>query len=191
MNKLTKSRRLLLLVSILLSFSACQKTEVKSYELLPAENEPEMDITIYGKLTVNHENSNGVTAGEGSPKVVDDDYSTKFLINPYVNDLFLQLTFPGGIAVTSYVLASANDASGRDPKDWDLVASNDGENWTTLESKTGYAFPDRNFKVRFDISNTTKYKFYKLNIKAIAGGTGLFQLAEWRLIADPQKSANQ
>ena len=54
MNKLTKSRRLLLLVSILLSFSACQKTEVKSYELLPAENEPEMDITIYGKLTVNH-----------------------------------------------------------------------------------------------------------------------------------------
>lgn len=191
MNKLTRSRRLLLFVGMLLSFSACQKTEVKHYELLPPETEPEMDITIYGKLTVNHENSGGSGAGEGSPKVVDDDYSTKFLINPYVNDLFLQLTFPGGIAVTSYVLASANDAPGRDPKNWDLIASNDGENWTTLESKTGYTFPDRDFKVRFDISNTTKYKFYRLNIKEIAGGTGLFQMAEWRLISDPQKSANQ
>ncbi|UIR56029.1 discoidin domain-containing protein [Sphingobacterium sp. SRCM116780] len=190
MNKLTKSRQFLLFVGIMLSFSACKKTEVKHYELLPPEKEAEMDITIYGKLSVNHENGGGVSAGEGSPKVVDDDYATKFLINPFYNDLFLQLTFPGGIAVTSYVLASANDAPGRDPKDWDLVGSNDGENWTTLDSRTGYTFPDRDYKIRFDLSNTAKYKFYKLNIKAIAGGSGLFQLAEWRLISDPQKSAN-
>lgn len=190
MKKLTKLRQFAPFIGACLLLNSCNKSEVKHYDLLPPEKEPEMDITVYGTLTVNRENSGGKTAGEGSLKVVDNDYGTKFLINPYQNDLYIELAFPGGIAATAYIVASANDAQDRDPKDWELVGSNDRSSWTTIDSKTGYKFDSRNQKVRFEINNIVKYKYYRLQIQAIYGGTGLFQLAEWRLISDPQKSSN-
>ncbi|MGF7023680.1 ATP/GTP-binding protein [Sphingobacterium sp.] len=191
MKKLTQFKQFVPLIGMLLLFNACDKSEVRQYDLLPTEEEPEMDITVYGELSVNRENSGGKTAGEGSLKVVDNDYGTKFLINPYQNDLYIELAFPGGIAATAYIVASANDAQDRDPKDWELVGSNDRASWTTIDSKTGYKFDTRNQQVRFEVDNVTKYKYYRLQIKAIYGGTGLFQMAEWRLISDPQKNSNQ
>ncbi|MFD2598041.1 ATP/GTP-binding protein [Sphingobacterium corticis] len=168
----------------------CEKEEVRQYELLPEQEEPEMDITSSGTISVNFENSGGAGANEGSLKLVDNDYNSKFLINPYRENLYMQLRFPGGIAVSAYILASANDAQDRDPKTWDLVGSNDLENWTVIDSKTDYMFTSRLQKARFDIDNSTLYRYYRLNIKAIRGGSGLFQMAEWRLIYDPNRKTD-
>ena len=186
MKKLTKFQQAFVLCGLFACLTGCDKTEVRQYDLLESEKEPEMDITAYGNLSVNRENSGGKTANEGSLKVVDQDYNTKFLINPYYDDLYMQLSFPGGISVGAYILASANDAQDRDPKDWELMGSNDGSAWISVDSKQGYLFTSRNQKVRFDISNKEKYRYYRLNVKAIRGGTGLFQLAEWRVIYVPE-----
>ncbi len=186
MKKLTKFKQLCALLGLFICLTACEKTETRHYDLLEPEKEPEMDITAYGVLAVNRENSGGKTANEGSPKVVDNDYKTKFLINPYVDDLYLQLSFPGGIAVGSYILASANDAQGRDPKDWTFAGSNDGTTWTTIDTKQGYLFTSRDQKVRFDVPNKEKYRYYRLSITAIRDGSGLFQLAEWRVNNVPE-----
>ncbi|WP_240775566.1 discoidin/SUN/FTP domain-containing protein [Sphingobacterium psychroaquaticum] len=186
MNRFFTKKSRWLVPLFLLTLGSCEKSEKREYPLLPTEKDPEMDITSYGVLSVNRENSGGNTAKEGSLKVVDNDYSTKFLINPYQNDLYIQLAFPGGIAVTSYIVASADDAPARDPKDWELVGSNDMQAWTVIDKKEGYVFSARNQKVRFDTSNKEKYRYYRFNVKAISGGTGLFQMAELRLINDPQ-----
>ena len=190
MNNTTKLACALLLSGILMGTVACEKEEVRHYELLPAQEEPEMDITSSGTISVNFENANGASGNEGSLKLVDNDYNSKFLINPYRDNLYLQLRFPGGIAVSAYVLASANDAQDRDPKNWELVGSNDLENWTVLDKKEDYLFTSRFQKVRFDIANTTQYRYYRINITAIRGGSGLFQMAEWRLIYDPNRQTD-
>lgn len=187
--KKTKIIRLPLFL-FLFAILACDTEDIRTYELLPAEEEPEMDITIYGTLSVNRENAGGPTAAEGSLKVIDNDYSTKFLINPYYDDLYMQLAFPGGIAVSAYILASANDAPSRDPRNWELLGSNDLESWTTIDSVNDYTFSSRNQQVRFDVENTEMYRYYRLNITAILGGTGLFQMAEWRLIYNPSVLSN-
>ncbi len=175
---------------VTLALGACEKEEHRQYDLLPAQEEPEMDITSSGTISVNFDNANGASGNEGSLKLVDNDYNSKFLINPYRENLYLQLRFPGGIAVSAYVVASANDAQDRDPKTWDLVGSNDLENWTVIDSKTDYMFTSRLQKARFDIDNSTLYRYYRLNIKAIRGGSGLFQMAEWRLIYDPNRKTD-
>ncbi|TDS13896.1 discoidin domain-containing protein [Sphingobacterium paludis] len=190
MKKRTKLIYALLAGCILIGTGGCEKENVRQYDLLPEQEEPEMDITSSGTISVNFDNASGAGGNEGSLKLVDNDYNSKFLINPYRENLYMQLAFPGGIAVSAYVLASANDAQDRDPKNWQLVGSNDMENWTVLDSKTDYMFTSRLQKVRFDIENATKYRYYRLNVTAIRGGTGLFQMAEWRLIYDPNRQAN-
>ncbi|MGE5557783.1 MAG: hypothetical protein ACM3WV_04145, partial [Bacillota bacterium] len=53
--------------------------------------------------------------------------------------------FGGGAsyAITEYTITSANDAPERDPRDWRLQGSNDGINWTTVDTRTGQSFGSR------------------------------------------------
>jgi hypothetical protein len=156
------------------------------YELLPPDPEVETDITYLGTLSVNLENSGGPTAGEGSPKLVDANLDSKYLINPYANNLYMQISFKTAQRVASYKLTSANDAPGRDPKDWKLQASNDGTTWVDLDTRKGETFDARGLTKRYDFTNITDYKIYRISVTA-NGGDSLFQLAEWSLIKVPLK----
>ena len=139
-----------------------------------------VDVTTLGALTVNHE-SNPPDAGEGSLKLVDGDNSTKFFTSGYSSSFYMQLKFATAVPAGAYTLTSGNDAPTRDPKDWNLAGSNDGVTWTVLNSRTGESFTDRNMTRRFEVDNSVAYSYYRVNITA-NGGSGNFQMSEWRLI---------
>ena len=82
--------------------------------------------------------------------------------------------------VTGYALTSANDSAGRDPKDWTLQGSADGQTWTDLDRRTGQTFPERFQTRRFDVATPQEYTHYRLNITANSGEP-LIQLADLRL----------
>lgn len=140
-----------------------------------------VDVTGQGTLTVSNENGGGSAAGEGSPKLVDGDANTKYLYN-YVPDSWFELKFPTAITVGAYTFTSANDASTRDPKNWTLQGSNDGTNWTVIDTRVDETFVSRFQTKRYEIPGTpaafTRYRI----IVAANGGSSLFQMAEWRLI---------
>ncbi|MCU7693562.1 BT_3987 domain-containing protein [Haoranjiania flava] len=144
---------------------------------------PERDITNSGSLAVSHENNGGPDAGEGSKKLVDGDYSSKFLIFDIKSKMpfGFQLTFQNPVKIGAYTFTSGNDAPDRDPKNWMLQGSADGNNWTTLDSRSDEKFSSRNQTRRFEFENETQYKFYRIVVTEINGG-GLFQMSEWRVI---------
>ena len=117
---------------------------------------------------------------EGSLKIIDNDINTKFLINPYVNDLYMQQEFAEPRVVNKYSLTSANDAAARDPKAWVLTGSNDGTTWEELDSREGESFSSRYLTREYNVDNDVAYKYYRLSVTE-NNGDGLFQLAEWRL----------
>lgn len=184
MNKQKALTKMSLYLLLGLLSTACSKDKEREYPLLPAEQEKEMDITAYGVLKVNRENGGGKEGGEGSLKVVDGDYKSKYLINPYQNDMYIQLGFPGAIKLGAYTLTSGNDAPDRDPKNWTLAGSADGTNWKVIDERKEEKFAGRNETRRFQITTTESFKFYRINILSNNGG-GLFQLSEFRLINDP------
>lgn len=177
---------LTLMVAILMS---CSKKKERVYELLPPDPEMEKDLTELAiGLTVNFENSGGSTANEGSRKVIDNDLTTKFLINPFDPTFFIELDYDIAQRLDAYTLTSANDADGRDPKDWTIKGSNDSTTWVTLDTRTGEMFDARQKTQRYDFTNKDTYKYYRLAITSTKNGTsGLFQLAEWRVISKPQQ----
>ncbi|MBM0277721.1 ThuA domain-containing protein [Micromonospora sp. STR1s_6] len=125
-----------------------------------------------------------VTAsGENPPnetkeKLTDEDANTKWLVRTPTAWVAYELSAPKRI--TGYALTSANDSAGRDPKDWTLQGSTDGQSWTDLDRRTGQTFPDRFQTRRFDIATPQEFSRYRLNVTANSGEP-LVQLADLRL----------
>lgn len=144
----------------------------------------EEDITSMAALEVSRDNGDGPDANEGSKKLVDGDYNTKFLTDGFPQDFWVQLTFPSSRIIGAYTITSGNDAPERDMKDWNLSGSNDGTNWTVLDTRADEFFSDRNMTKRYEFDNTAAYKMYRINVIA-NNGSNLIQVSEWRLITYP------
>ncbi|MFY0255247.1 hypothetical protein ACDQ55_14960 [Chitinophaga sp. 30R24] len=142
---------------------------------------PTNDITNSGTITVSKDNSGGASATEGSLKLTDNVYGSKLFVGGFPTNFWMQLLFTSGQVVKSYTLTSGNDAADRDPKSWQLKGSNDGNNWTVLDTRTNQSFASRNQTTQYTISNTTAYKYYALYVTANNGSVD-FQLSEWRLL---------
>jgi hypothetical protein len=119
--------------------------------------------------------------GEGIEKVIDGNPNSKYLTGG--SQTWMMWKMDREFIATYYTLVSGNDAPGRDPKDWKIEASNDGENWVTLDQQSGILFSNRFEKKTFLMDNRTAYSHYRMNISAY-NQTGLFQLAEWTLYYD-------
>jgi hypothetical protein len=109
--------------------------------------------------------------GENGPaqtaqEAFDGDIKTKWL-DFAPQGSWIQRDYGKSVIVTEYAITSAEDAPPRDPKDWQLLGSNDGKTWTTLDTLTGETWSKRNEKRSFSISNKTAYRFYRLNISAV------------------------
>jgi len=144
----------------------------------------EKDITSLATLSVSKDNDGGPDAGEGSKKLVDGDYNSKFLTGGFPQDFWMQLAFPSAQILGSYTITSGNDAPERDMKNWTLAGSNDGTTWTVLDTRTDESFSDRNITKRYEFNNTDAYKQYRINVLA-NNGSDLIQVSEWRVITYP------
>ncbi|GAB2594536.1 GH92 family glycosyl hydrolase [Streptomyces capparidis] len=117
-------------------------------------------------------------AGEVKENLVDGETTTKWLV--FESTAWVEFELQEPVAVVRYALTSANDAAERDPRDWTLKGSDDGERWTDLDTRTGESFEQRHQTRTFDTGNTTAHRHYRLEITRNAGA-GLVQLAEVQL----------
>ena len=123
--------------------------------------------------------------GENPPNEIavnlkDGDVNTKWLSFTSTGWAAYQLSSP--VAVQRYQLASANDAVGRDPQDWQFQGSNDGKNWTTLDTQSGETFPARFYEMEYALPKPAAYRYYRLNVTANSGAPGL-QIADIKLLS--------
>jgi hypothetical protein len=132
-----------------------------------------------GTISVSNTSS---PAGEDMTKAFDDSSSTKWLIGNTTG--WIQYDFAGTTAwaINQYTITSGNDVPARDPKNWTLQGSNDGTNWTTVDTQSNQTFANRLQMNTYSFTNTTAYQIYRLNITANNGDT-LLQIAEIEMFA--------
>ncbi len=80
--------------------------------------------------------------------------------------------------VQRYAITSTTNPVPRDPKDWQLQASNDGVTWTTLDTQNDQVFDYRLELKTYAIANPASYRYYRLNITANNGDSTLTDLSE-------------
>lgn len=134
--------------------------------------------------------------GENQPDLkesaIDNSTNTKWLdlanANPATRASWIQYQLSGSsYVVTQYTITSANDFPERDPKNWELLGSNNGSNWTTLDTRTNEEFSSRSLKKTYTFTNTVAYTYYKLQINSVnnpATAIGV-QLAEFEILGTP------
>lgn len=126
---------------------------------------------------------NQSSATEGSAKAFDRNPGSKwFGYNSPTG--WIQYDFGAGNeqVVKRYTLNSA-DVDTRDPKDWTFLGSQDGSSWPPLNSQSNQTFTHRMQQKVYAIGNTTAYRFYRLDVTANNGATGV-AIAELGLWGD-------
>lgn len=156
---------------------------VKRFTLIPPP--PNLFETVGGIFTTSHEHDGGPNAVEASKYVFDGNSQTKFLLGSFPNSLWLQVELDEPSVSNAYTLTSANDSPDRDPIDWRLEGSHDGESWTQLDARSSEEFTDRFLQRVFRFRNTVAYSHYRLTITRIKSGT-MFQLADWSVNYEEQ-----
>ncbi|MGX6744482.1 GH92 family glycosyl hydrolase [Streptomyces xantholiticus] len=117
--------------------------------------------------------------GETKENLVDLLPSSKWL--GFEPTAWIEFDMDEPVKLATYALTSANDFANRDPRDWTLKGSPDGQNWTVLDTRSGETFAKR-FETRtFDIgdpSEVTAYAHYRLEITRNNGASDATQLAD-------------
>ena len=115
--------------------------------------------------------------GEGEAQAFDNQNSSKWLVFTPTGNIVYDFANEDSYAISSYTVTSANDEPARDPKNWNFQGSNDGSNWTTINSQNDQFYGNRSETKTFDISNTTAYRQYRLDVTG-NNGSSLLQIAE-------------
>ncbi|GAA2521525.1 GH92 family glycosyl hydrolase [Rarobacter incanus] len=125
-------------------------------------------------------------SGESSAKLYDGDPETKWFGGS--SSAWVQYKLSQAKTATKYILALANDATGRNPKNWTLEGSSDGNSWTTLDTQSNQlgtegGAPSYFTRHEFTIPSGARgsYTYYRLNVTATHGESAV-QLGEFELI---------
>ncbi|MFJ7932922.1 glycosyl hydrolase family 95 catalytic domain-containing protein [Sporosarcina sp. NPDC096371] len=118
--------------------------------------------------------------GEGIEKLTDGSKDTKWYSGDYAAPFWVQWEYSEAQVISEYTFTSGNDAPDRDPKNWTLKGSNDGKEWTVLDTRSNEAFASRKLTKSYKFTNDTAYNFYKFDLESRDGKK--IQLAEAEMI---------
>jgi regulation of enolase protein 1 (concanavalin A-like superfamily) len=129
--------------------------------------------------------ANGSSSTEGAAKAFDKSSGTKWFNGNAGTTGWIQYDLGTGVSrvVKGYDVITGNDVPGRDPRNWQFQGSANGSVWTTLDNQTNEDFAAYlQFPQRYFITNTTAYRFYRLNITTNNGDATGIQLSELTLL---------
>jgi hypothetical protein len=128
-----------------------------------------------GKLIVQY---NDVQEGTDFAKLLDGNRATE-VVSPHTT-FYMIWAGTASVAVNAYSLVAGNADQQHDPRAWTLSGSRDNSNWISLDRREEEVFEERQGVNRYTLTNTTRFKYYKLEITANNGGTTT-RIAEWSL----------
>jgi hypothetical protein len=131
--------------------------------------------THYASKTYNGTKSfdNGTTLSEEK---------SRFLAKYNTDGMYVIYKFNAPTAVNGIGLLipydNAGDYAGRAPNTWTFSGSNDGETWTTLDTRTGETGWSRGEFRHYEFRARFPFQYYKFNCTALNGATDCMQIIE-------------
>jgi hypothetical protein len=114
-------------------------------------------------------NPEGNQAHETAWNAMRDTYAVGWQ-TPYGNPTgYLQYEFTSSKTIQKYTLQGNNVVAARMPKDWTFEGSNDGTNWSVLDTQTGHTWVLGYEVKEFIFTNNTAYTHYRINVSSNGG----------------------
>ena len=132
----------------------------------------------------------GIVPAETIDKITDNIATTKYCATKEIGAIvWVQYESPKSVNLQSYSVTSANDEQGRDPKSWKLQGSNNGTEWTDIDTETNQTFDSRYLSKTYSVSTFTAYRYFRLYVTEIYSNTStVVQIGEWQLLGKEAES---
>ena len=141
-----------------------------------ARNTLYADLTNMGPLP-----TTSMTCDGDIERLIDDSLMTDVAFTLTGDaEPWIQYEAPAPIRLKAYSIASALTA-GADPTGWMLQGSDDGEEWTTLDTRSDTVFSARTKRILTELPAEVSYTRYRLLFTGLQSATQL-RLGEWQLL---------
>lgn len=129
---------------------------------------PQMTAATTDGVTV--ADSGNLGTGYEGWRAFDNNSNTRWGVA--ATSCILSVTLTAAEIVAGYTIRARNDSYLIDsPKDWTFEGSNDGTNWTVLDTRAGVTSWSMNERKEFAVSSPAAYLYYRLNISSNQSGT--------------------
>lgn len=121
------------------------------------------DITMNGgKLT-----SSGNSTEDQLKPLIDNNGNTVCVQNVSGMPVWVQYesTIPSKLLGYSVIAGYDSD---KDPRNWTLQGSNDGQNWTNIHTRSNITFSQRGERKTYSVTTSSKYSHFRLNVTRLS-----------------------
>ncbi|MFC8571747.1 GH92 family glycosyl hydrolase [Streptomyces sp. NPDC057245] len=125
------------------------------------------------RVRASGENTGG---GEVKDNLADNEPTTKWLT--FAPTGWVEFDLDAPTKIVKYALTSANDHPERDPRDWTLKGSADGENWQTLDTRSGETFGEPFTTKTYDLAEAAEFQHFRLEFTKNNGASDALQLGD-------------
>jgi signal transduction histidine kinase len=94
--------------------------------------------------------------------------------------------------LAGYALTTANDEPSRDPRDWELLGSDDGgKTWAVLDVRVNQRFTERFERRVFQLTNVAACRLYRFQVDSVVQTNNIIQIGEVEpLFADAEANSH-
>ena len=125
--------------------------------------------------------ADGLSSTELIKRIHDCNRTTQYRA-AFAEPVSITYEYPDTISINAYSIMAGKNEPTRNPSDWVLEGTNDGQNWTLLDSRNGELF-SQNYATQFYyVESSAAYSTYRLTVNAVNGGNQL-QICELQLLS--------
>ena len=151
------------------------------------------DFEFYGVGIAGNDDSNLVipvdveasATGLSSTELINRIYDGKYTYHyraAFANPVSITYSLADSISINAYSITAGKNELTRDPADWVLEASNNGQDWTLLDSQVGQTFSNRSATQFYKVDEQQRsWTMYRLTVTATNGANQL-QIGEFQLL---------
>lgn len=150
------------------------------------------DFELYGTVIAETDDPNllvpnaveasavGLSNTELINRVYDGSRTTNYRA-AFTEPVSITYQYEESVSINAYAITANKNEITRDPADWTLEGSNDGNTWTMLDSRAGEKFSQRYATQFYSVDAEKSYSTYRLTITSTNGGNQL-QIGEIQLL---------
>jgi hypothetical protein len=122
--------------------------------------------------------TNAGAAGYDVAKAFDGNLATYYNQTKAATGALTYVFDSPGHTVTSYKIGTAPSTPTADPKSWTLEGSNDGTNFTVLDTRSSQTFAARSTFYTYTVANPMPFHMVRLNVSANNGASKQLQVGD-------------
>lgn len=124
------------------------------------------DVTLNGG-ELSSSSNDGVNT-DALKNITDNNGNSFYTLNAPGSTAWIQYKSTVPVQIRAYSIIVAGDDS-KYPKSWILQGSNDGNQWTTINSRSNITFTLKGERKVYPVTHNAEYRYFRLNITRISG----------------------